>query len=266
MRTTAKPHLKYGYRVTPTSRSDATHFSGGKPYHRGAECPACRIPLLLLWDIDCSDTKLPPGAFGQLKRVALYFCWRCVNDISYQIVNASTLQVLDPEHTHRESGNPYTPYPEYFEQRRIELLDAEYGNRHPLVIKLARLFENGSDDDGIPQLSSAEAAELMEYYGHPVKIPRHAFHHQLGGRQLTPEWDDVHWCPNPTCNRGIADRIRGRRHAMNFFAGILNNPWGGLPMVDPVNDETQVHWNYAVSVQFHICDRCWTFRGCNRSN
>jgi hypothetical protein len=51
---------------------------------------------------------------------------------------------------------------------------------------------------------------------------------------------------------------------MKFLAGILNDPWAGLPMVEHANEEARKNWNYFVTVQFHICDCCWTILGCNR--
>jgi hypothetical protein len=74
---------------------------------------------------------------------------------------------------------------------------------------------------------------------------------------------EVFRCPNPTCPSD-ADGAAGKKRAMKFVAGILNDPWGGLPMVEPATKETRRHWNYFVSVQFHICDHCWTIYGCNR--
>jgi hypothetical protein len=51
---------------------------------------------------------------------------------------------------------------------------------------------------------------------------------------------------------------------MKFVAGILNDPWGGLPMIEPATRDTKKRWDYFVSAQFHVCDRCWSIYGCNR--
>jgi hypothetical protein len=51
---------------------------------------------------------------------------------------------------------------------------------------------------------------------------------------------------------------------MSFLAEILNDPWGGLPMVEPATAETKPDWNFLVSVQFLICSKCWSVHACNR--
>jgi len=44
--------LKNGFRIRPGHRDEGDHWIGGEPPHREAICPVCRIPLLLLWDIN----------------------------------------------------------------------------------------------------------------------------------------------------------------------------------------------------------------------
>ena len=125
---------------------------------------------------------------------------------------------------------------------------------------------DAADDDGpIPEPTPQEHKALTEFFGHPVPLPRSFFHHQLGGKPAVDYWaNEVFECPNPACEGTLIDRLRGRRRAMKFLAGVLNDPWAGLPMVEPANDETRRHWNYGVSVQYRICDCCWTVLGCNR--
>src|SRR5579864_1402079 len=117
-----RPFLKTRYRVKLAKRSDADHWSGGKPYHKGARCPACRIPLLLLWDINCKDPRFPRGKFGSLERLPLYYCWGCVNDLSYQVIDQDKIQIL-PAKRSKGPYFQYKPYPEYFERRGLRLLD-----------------------------------------------------------------------------------------------------------------------------------------------
>jgi hypothetical protein len=69
--------LKTRYRVKLAKDSDADHWSGGEPYHLGAQCPACRIPLLLLWDINCRDPRFPRRKFGPLERLPLPLLGLC---------------------------------------------------------------------------------------------------------------------------------------------------------------------------------------------
>jgi len=48
---------------------------------------------------------------------------------------------------------------------------------------------------------------------------------------------------------------------MKFLAEVLNDPWAGLPLIQPANDETRKSWDYFLSVQYHICDCCYTVQG-----
>jgi len=260
--------LKTRYRVKLADKPDADHWSGGPPTHRGATCPACKIPLLLLWDIDCKDTRFPPRTFGPLTRLPLYFCWGCVGDLAYQIVDPHHIRIHLGER--RDGPNfPYDPYPEAFERRGLVLLEGVPDEILRIGRNLAARWEedgDGDDEAPIPTPTPDEQIILNEFFGHPVTLPRCFFHHQLGGPGGHHGAEEVFDCPNPACAGGFVDRLRGRKRRMRFLAGVLNDPWGGLPLVEPADDETRRYWNYFVSVQYHICDCCWTVLGCNRAS
>ncbi len=256
--------LRKRFRAKLADPSAHDHWSGGKPHHRGANCPACKIPLLLLWDINCRDPRFPRRKFGWLQRLPLYYCWGCVNDISYRVTDDSTIQI----HPGKRSKGPsfqYEPYPEFFERRSLALLEGVPNSIRRLIRKMNSRWDATEGDAGVPVPARDEQKELTEFFGHPVPLPMCVFHHQFGGKPIQQQWaNEVFQCPNSACTGSITDRLRGRRRAMKFLAGILNDPWAGLPMVEPANDETKKQWNYFVSVQFHICDCCWTVLGCNR--
>jgi hypothetical protein len=255
--------VKARYRVRLAEKPDADHWSGGKPSHQGATCPSCKIPLLLLWDIDCTDPRFPRRAFGPLTRLPLYFCWGCVGDLAYQVVGERELRVHPGDR--RDGPNfPYAPYPEGFERRGLVLLEGVPDEIHRIGRELAARWETADDDGPIPAPTADEQRTLTEFFGHPVPLPRCFFHHQLGGEPSGSWADEVFECPKPACAGGLLDRVRGRKRRMRFLAGVLNDPWSGLPMVEPADDETRRHWNYFVSVQYHVCDNCWTVLGCNR--
>jgi hypothetical protein len=50
---------------------------------------------------------------------------------------------------------------------------------------------------------------------------------------------------------------------MSFLAGILNDPWAGLPMVEPADEATKESWDFLATVGFHICASCLTIHACN---
>lgn len=259
--------LKTQYRVKLGKKPDADHWSGGAPPHQGARCPTCKIPLLLLWDINCRDTRFPRRKFGPLDRLALYFCWGCVNDISYQIEDARRIRIHPVERFRGGSSFPFKPYPESFERRGLLLFEGVPDGIRRICRTLNDYWFSGDDDLPSPKLTPQEQKALVDFFGHPVTHPMGFFHHQLGGKPIVKQWaGEVFICPNPACKGTLIDRARGRKRAMRFLAGVLNDPWAGLPMVEPANDETRAKWNYFVSVQYHICDCCWTVLGCNRSD
>jgi hypothetical protein len=258
--------LRTRYRVKLAAKPDADHWSGGKPYHRGARCPACKIPLLLLWDLNCKDPRFPRRKFGPLTRLPLYCCWGCVNDISYQIVDEHQIRI----HASKRGAGPsfqYEPYPESFERRGLVLLEGVPDEIRRIYQQLIARWDATAGDEAVPVPTRQEQKTLTEFFGHPVLLPRSFFHHQLGGRPVLDYWaNEVFECPNLDCKGTLTEQMRGRKRTMKFLAGVLNDPWAGLPMVEPAGEETRGHWNYGVSVQYHICDSCWTVLGCNRSD
>jgi hypothetical protein len=50
---------------------------------------------------------------------------------------------------------------------------------------------------------------------------------------------------------------------MKFLAVILNDPRGGLPMIEELNDRTRDNWNSLQQVIYHICERCLTIWATN---
>ena len=256
------PFLKTRFRVRLTDHSECDHWSGGKPYHRGANCPACKIPLLLLWDINCSDPRFGRRKFGPLKRLPLYYCWGCGDSIAYQVIDDKTISIFD-DASRRKPDYPYEPYPDFFERRGLQLIEGLPDKIRNLIQKFCDEWD-ASDDDAIYEPTSKEQSLLTDFFGHSVVLPLDLFHHQFGGKPVLTHWaEEIFRCPNSACDGTVADRLRGRKRAMKFLAGILNDPWGGLPMIEPANEETRKNTNIFVTVQFHICDRCWTVLGCN---
>jgi hypothetical protein len=247
--------LRKRFRAKLVKRSDTDHWAGGKPYHQGANCPACKIPLLLLWDINCKDPRFP----------RLYYCWGCVNDLSYQVFDDGKIHI----HLGKRSKGPsfpYDPYPEFLERRGLNLLDGSVPDEiRRAVLEMYASWDTAAGDAAVPVPKPKDRKMLNDFFGHPADVPMSLFYHQFGGRPLQQLWANEKFrCPNPTCVGSPADRLRGTKRAMKFLAGILYDPWGGLPMGQPANAETKKHWDFFISVQFHICDCCWTIHGCNR--
>ena len=252
---TAQPFFSTRFAVRLGRDSGGDHWLGGTGHYRGAVCPVCRVPLLLVFDINCADPilrKASGGKFSVLKRLPLYVCARCFCELSY-VVTDGEVRIVQTKY-----GNPgseqYLEYPDHFPRRPIAL-DAEVPAALPRVIQKW----NPDIDLRGEKLSPAERRLLEDFFVHPIFIPKFMYHHQLGGESLCESWDEnAFLCPNKKCSGGWWDKLLRRSRPMSFLAGVLNDPPGGLPLVEPLNKETATKWNYFVSFYFQICDRCLT--------
>jgi hypothetical protein len=258
-----RPFLKTRFRAVPGRRDEGDHWLGGEPRHRGAVCPGCKIPLLLLWDINCRDPRFPRRKFGPLDRLPLYFCWGCVSDLAYRVTPQGRLKIFRTGLLRRGPIFQYQPYPAAFERRPLALVTGV-----PDKVRAALLAWDRDEDFFGRHLSSRARNTLAGYFGHPISTAMSVFHSQFGGAPTQRWWrEEVTPCPNRECPRRRLDRPRGPKgSSMSFLAGVLNDPLGGLPMVEPPGDVTEHWWNFFVSVQFQVCGKCWTVRACNRSD
>src|SRR5262249_5606259 len=163
------------YRVHVADRPDADHWSGGPANHRGARCPVCKIPLLLLWDINCTDPRFPRRKFGPLEPLPLYFCWGCVSDLSYQVIDGQRIRLF--RGLRREGPNfQYEPYPNSFERRPLALDDG----RPDEILRLVRMIYARIGDENAPEPTAKDRKTLRGFFGHPVISEFCTIHHQLG--------------------------------------------------------------------------------------
>jgi hypothetical protein len=259
----ARPFLKTRFRAVPGRQDEGDHWIGGQPRERGATCPVCKIPLLLLWDINCRDRRFPRGKFGPLERLPLYFCWGCVSDLAYQVLPQRRIKLLGTDEMREGPQFPYGPYPSHFERCPLAL-----STDVPVEVRTA-LAEWGPENDRMGRrLTRRRKGILREYFGHPVTASMCLFHSQFGGVPTQRWWaEESAPCPNKQCPNNRPATPRGNRHrSMSFLAGVLNDPLGGLPMVERADQVTERWWNFFVSVQFQICGKCRTVRSCNRSD
>ncbi|WP_283435004.1 hypothetical protein [Neorhodopirellula lusitana] len=252
-------------RVVPEDDAEANHYFGGSPSLDGALCPTCKIPLLQLLNIDCTDPLLSDKSFGPWKRLPFLFCWTCIRDVYCTASGPNAMHVIHTDQsTLADSSPPYESYPQSFPQRSALL---KVGIPDDVKAIARRMIEewqsSGSEDDEKEswEPSSEEQAKLTDYFGHPVKSTFCLTHHQIGGHNLGPPWqDDEYRCPNSNCKSRAK---RGRK--MTFVARILNAPAHGLPMIETLESRNPSEYNYDVAVQYHICESCFTLVGSNRS-
>lgn len=257
----ARAFLKTRYRAIPGKADEGGHFQGGAPQHRGALCPSCSIPFLLLWDINARDPRFPRRKFGAIERVPLYFCWGCVSDLAYRIIDSSKIVTISAQ-KHAGPTFQYEPYPSTFPRQPLALTSA-------VPAEVRRILSRWDKDDSFGEgLSEAATTALASFFGHPAQWQLDLFHHQFGGPPLQRSWcEETFECPNPECRPSLLGRLAGgKRRKMSFLAGVVNDPLHGLPMVEPAAEVTERQWNFYVSVQFHICAACWTILACNRSD
>jgi hypothetical protein len=113
------------------------------------------------------------------------------------------------------------------------------------------------EDFRMERLAQKHLRVLEDFFGHGMFLQKDMVHHQLGGVPLAEAWDDSAFpCRNPSCSPGWLDRLMKRPRPMRFLAGVLNDPPRGLPLVEPLNEETAKDWLYGVSHFWQICDKC----------
>jgi len=257
-------YIHQSYRVRAIDGyADGDHWQGGEARHEGAECPFCKRPLLLLWDINCHDPRFaaePRRVFGNLQRVPFYFCWTCVGCIEYRVTAPDRIHVFGSTGRDQGSDFPYCNYPLAFERRPLELTDEVPADVEELIAKWE------PEDILGEKLTDEEKERLDEWFGHPIGLSVGLIHHQLGGLTRLAQGPLELPCPNPHCHprRGWLMSLLGSEPPrMKFLASILNDPRGGLPMVEELDEKTREEWNFFVSVVYHICDRCLTICAMN---
>lgn len=244
--------------------ADGDHWQGGPAYHEGTECPLCKRPLLLIWDINCLDPRFgeePRSVFDGLQRLPLYYCWTCSGSIAYQVNEGRAITIIEHRGDRQPPDFPYANYPLKFRRRGLELT-----TEGPQQLEaILRRWEEALDKDGDITgecLRAGEREALADWFGHDVTIYGVDFvHHQLGGLPLRLAQGDMDQieCPNAQCRK----RHPFRPARLKFLAVVLNDPPGGLPMIEPLNAKTKKFWNSTVQVVFHICKHCLTIHATN---
>jgi hypothetical protein len=251
-------YTKQGYAMVAED-FPSKHFFGGENCHAGAICPVCKIPLLLLADLDCASlretekTKL----FLELERLPLYYCWKCCADnLSYQ-VRSNSIKVFKNDGKPQGDDFPYAEFSEKFERRTIKLI--------PIPYEMAKLL--------------AVAQEIGEYWlaEHDKKAIqdglqnlRHSWfskssinRHQVGGLLNLMQGHEYIVCPNPDCKlHQAAKKFSGAR--MMELAAINNDPHSGLPMTERLEELSEPSdFNEFTQVVYWVCEECLTIATSN---
>jgi hypothetical protein len=254
----AKPFFKTRFAVRPRKEPDGDHWLGGTGEYQGAVCPICKVALLLLWDVNWQDPVLRAATRGKLKilkRLPLYYCFGCFSQLSYTVDDRLRVNVVHKKDGQAGNGPPYDGFPEVLPRRPI-ILDAVVPDEARSTV---RKWTADPDDLTADGLTKKERRVLEDFFGHPMFLPRFMYHHQIGGVPLLPDWDDAAFaCPNKKCPGGLVGKTLGRAQPMRFLAGIINDPPGGLPLMEPLDDKTRKSWSFFGGVHYQICDKCLT--------
>jgi len=254
-------YIKQGYALITTTGQETGHWFGGEPYHSGAKCPVCKIPLLLLADIDCKQIRKTNDAklFHSLDRLPLYYCWRCsAEHLTYIIVEPKRIKVLRNEGRKNPQDFPYENYPTAFPKRPVSLVPIEYS-----LAKILAVYQE-VDSDWLTEEDQEFVKKGIAGLRHSGFSLSDVNRHQLGGIvRLIQDHHSV-GCPNPKCRRHKLFKD-GDAVYMKELAVLFNDPLSGLPMVESLQSlENPSHWNEWVQVVYWICEECLAIAASNR--
>jgi hypothetical protein len=242
-----------GFRVIPAESARQNHWLGGPPSHRGATCRTCDRPLLLLWDIDCSDRRFIVRGrrrFKRLERMPLYYCWTCGGELDYIVFSSNRLKVVKCQGQPQGGDFPYANYPVDFPRMPIQL------DRLSNIPKDAKL---AIQDDSM-RIPRAKRRLIESWLGRPVRFQFDIWWHQFGGQPWLVQGPERIICANKQCGWSR------RKWPMKILASIINDPPGGLPMLETMEQVQKAngHFNSYVQVVFHICPGCLSIHAANR--
>jgi len=233
--------MRQAYRPRVGQESAADHWRGGPPRHEGAECPVCRKPLLLFWDINCRDPRFAGESaelFAGLERLPLYYCCRRPEPTTYRVVSPGRIETFRPS---LEAGeeSPFRDAPAEFDRRPLHL--------EPLPRDIENLLAV-ADRLSFDWLDAAEMERLAEYLGRDRGGIYGAQMSQFGGAPIFRQGNQGIDCPNPICpthQMGNPHFPNDRKFKMKELAVIADD--AGFEM------ETN-----CAQIAFHICWKCNT--------
>jgi hypothetical protein len=250
-----------GFALRATDGEETGHSFGGEPYHRGAECPVCKVPLLLLADLDCSQLRQQVGAplFQSLKRLPLYYCWQCCAEhLTYIVLDEKRIKVLRNEGVRQGDDFPYPNFPPSFASRPISLTPIDYE-----LGKLLALYQEVDRD----WLSKADLRDIKRGLK-PLRRAGYSAYgvnrHQVGGLLGLIQGHERVGCPNTKCSQHKSFED-GYATQMKELAVLCNDPQSGLPMVESLAElKNPSSWNEWVQVVYWVCEECLAIAASNR--
>ena len=250
-------YMRQGYAIVAKDRGETGHWFGGEPYHNGAQCPVCRVPLLLLADLDCTQIRTSEDAklFHSLDRLPLYYCWRCCAEhFTYLIIDGKRIRVLRNEGTNQGEDFPYEEYPRSFPRRPVVLVPIDYG-----FGKLLAVYQE-VDEYWLSDQDRRSIARRITRFRHSGFSSNDVNRHQIGGILGLIQGHESVCCPNSKCKAHKSAKA-GYANRMKELAVLCNDPRSGLPMAESSENP---HWNEWVQVVFWVCEECLAIAASNR--
>jgi hypothetical protein len=252
-------YTEQGYAIVPDESLSPHHF-GGEPYHVGAECPVCKIPLLLLADLDCAPFRVSEKKklFSELDRLPLYYCWRCCAEkLSYKI-NGRSITIFKNDGKKEGDDFPYADFPDKFPKRPVKLVPVPYETAKLLAVA-QEIDEYWLSEDDRKSLQ-----DRLRDLRHLKFAKSGLCRHQIGGLLYLIQGHDYIKCPNPECKYYVLKtKFSGVR--MLELATLHNDPYSGLPMCERLEEISEPgDWNEYIQVVYWVCEECLTLTVSNR--
>ena len=244
-----------GYALLAADSLAEGHWFGGEPYHAGAECPVCRIPLLLVADLNCARFRAREQArlFHELDRLPLYYCWRCcAEQLSYRVVKPDKIRVLRNNGKPQGDDFPYEGFPDRFPRTPVRTV--------PILYETAKLLAL-SQEVGWDWLSTHDQKSLKNGLGklrHTRFAGNDITRHQIGGLLMPLHGHEWIGCPNKECEKHKLFKDGYAAH-MNELAVIHNDPRSGLPMAESLSEcKANSRFDEWVQLVYWVCEECLT--------
>jgi len=254
-------YIRQGYALLATDSLAEGHWFGGKPSQAGAECPICRIPLLLIADLDCQVFREREHArlFHELNRLPLYYCWRCAAErLSYRVVRPDKIEVLQNNGQPAGPDFPYRSYPDHFPRTPVKTVQIHYQTAKLLVIQQEIGEEWLSENDKQLLFDGLKSLRHDAFANYDIN------RHQIGGLVSLIQSHERIQCPNPQC-RLHATYYESSNARMKELAVIHNDPCSGLPMMEALAElEESSDFNEWVQLVYWVCEECLTIAVSNR--
>lgn len=254
-------YTRQGYALLISESHDSEHWFGGEAYHLGATCPVCKIPLLLIADIDCVPFRVQQKEklFHKLSRIPFYYCWRCcAENISYKIEDSDKIEILKNKGSAQDEDFPYEKFPQSFPRKPIKIV--------PILYEVAKLLAVSQEIDEY-WLSAEDNQEIQK----ELAVLRHSGfskndinRHQIEGLLNLIQGHENIQCSNKEC-KNSSDFAANYGARMKELAVIHNDPFSGLPMVEAFGDsEEKSNFNEWVQLVYWICEECLSITVSNR--